>query len=72
MRLIRALGAWIDRRLQLGGAIRDVAMHRVPRTTASWAYVFGSMSFVLFLLQIVTGMFLAFSYVPSAAEAWTS
>jgi ubiquinol-cytochrome c reductase cytochrome b subunit len=72
MRLIRALGAWIDRRLQLGGAIRDVAMHRVPRTTASWAYVFGSMSFVLFLLQIATGMFLAFSYVPSAAEAWTS
>ncbi|MDB4965784.1 MAG: Cytochrome b/b6, N-terminal domain [Myxococcales bacterium] len=72
VRLIRALGAWLDRRLQLADTIREVARHRVPRSTASWFYVFGSVTFVLFLLQIVTGVVLAFSYVPSAAEAWNS
>jgi ubiquinol-cytochrome c reductase cytochrome b subunit len=71
-RAMRALGAWLDSRLQLAAGIRSVARHRVPRTTASWYYVFGSMTFVLFLLQIVTGVCLAFSYVPSAAEAWNS
>ncbi len=72
MRLMRALGAWLDRRVQLRDAILQVARHRVPRSTGSWYYVFGSITFVLFLLQIVTGVCLSFSYVPSAAEAWNS
>jgi ubiquinol-cytochrome c reductase cytochrome b subunit len=72
MRLIRTIGAWIDRRLQLGATIRQVATHRVPRQSASWLYVFGSVSLALFMLQIVTGICLAFTYVPSAAEAWNS
>jgi ubiquinol-cytochrome c reductase cytochrome b subunit len=72
MRLIRRIGAWLDRRLQVGATIGDLASHRVPRQTASWLYVFGSVSLMLFLLQIVTGVCLAFTYVPSAAEAWNS
>src|SRR5215813_3391443 len=72
MRLIRALFAWMDRRLQLATPIREVARHRVPRSTASWFYVFGSVTLVLFLVQIVTGICLAFTYVPSGAEAWNS
>jgi ubiquinol-cytochrome c reductase cytochrome b subunit len=72
MRTLRAIGAWIDRRLQLAAPITEMARHRVPRSTASWFYVFGSVTFVLFLLQIVTGICLAFTYVPSAAGAWNS
>jgi ubiquinol-cytochrome c reductase cytochrome b subunit len=72
MRLIRSIGAWLDRRLQLGATIRQVATHRVPRKSASWLYVFGSVSLMLFMLQIVTGICLAFTYVPSADEAWSS
>ena len=72
MQRLRAIGAWIDRRLQLAAPIGEMARHRVPRSTASWFYVFGSVTFVLFLLQIVTGICLAFTYVPSAAEAWNS
>jgi ubiquinol-cytochrome c reductase cytochrome b subunit len=72
MRRLRALWTWIDRRLQLAAPIVDMAKHRVPRSTASWAYVFGSVTFVLFLLQIVTGVCLALTYVPSAAGAWSS
>jgi ubiquinol-cytochrome c reductase cytochrome b subunit len=72
MRLIESIGKWFDDRLQLGETIRETAGHEVPRETASWFYVFGSAAFVVFLLQIVTGILLALIYVPSAGEAWNS
>src|ERR1700732_963681 len=72
MRLIKSIGEWLDARLQLGSSIRETMEHPVPRETASWFYVFGSAAFVVFLLQIVTGIMLAFIYVPSAGEAWDS
>ena len=52
--------------------IREAATHPVPRRTASWAYVFGSASLALFILQVVTGICLALVYVPSASEAYES
>jgi ubiquinol-cytochrome c reductase cytochrome b subunit len=72
MRLIREIGGWIDRRLPISSVIRGVVNHRIPRSTASWAYVFGSVSLALFLVQIATGVCLAFAYIPSGAEAWNS
>jgi ubiquinol-cytochrome c reductase cytochrome b subunit len=72
MRLISRIGEWFDRRLQLAAPIREMAEHRVPRSTASWWYVFGSAALVVFLLQIVTGILLALIYVPSGGEAWSS
>jgi ubiquinol-cytochrome c reductase cytochrome b subunit len=72
VRLIRRLGEWLDQRLQLGKPIHDALSHPVPRKTASWAYVFGSASLTLMILQFVTGICLAFVYVPSANEAWNS
>jgi ubiquinol-cytochrome c reductase cytochrome b subunit len=72
MRLIKPIADWLDARVQVGASIRDIAEHRVPRETASWFYVFGSAAFVVFMLQIVTGIMLAFIYVPSAGEAWNS
>ncbi|MGB2636278.1 MAG: cytochrome b N-terminal domain-containing protein [Candidatus Acidiferrum sp.] len=72
MGVIRKIGEWLDARLQLAGAIRETAEHRVPRDTASWFYVFGSGALVVFIMQIVTGILLAIVYVPSAGEAWNS
>jgi ubiquinol-cytochrome c reductase cytochrome b subunit len=72
MRLIKTIGEWLDERMQVGAVIRETAEHPVPRETASWFYVFGSAAFVVFILQIVTGIMLAFIYVPSAGEAWNS
>jgi len=71
-RVIAQIGDWFDQRLQLAAPVREVAEHPVPRSTASWWYVFGSAALVVFLLQLVTGILLAFVYVPSAAEAWSS
>jgi ubiquinol-cytochrome c reductase cytochrome b subunit len=72
MRLIETISKWLDARLQIGETIRETAEHPVPRETASWFYVFGSAAFVVFILQIVTGIMLALIYVPSAGEAWNS
>src|SRR6185503_4027854 len=72
MRLISRLGQWFDQRLQIAAPIREAAEHPVPRSTASWWYVFGSAALVVFLLQFVTGILLALVYVPSAADAWSS
>ena len=72
MRLIQRVGDWLDQRLQLAAPIRETMEHRVPRETASWAYVFGSAAFTVFGLQVVTGILLALLYVPSAGEAWNS
>src|SRR5580704_4501458 len=72
VRLIEQIGKWLDRRLQLGEPIREIAEHSVPRRSASWWYVFGSAALTVFALQIVTGIMLALIYVPSASEAWNS
>jgi ubiquinol-cytochrome c reductase cytochrome b subunit len=69
---LAAIWRWFDARLQIGGAIRDAAEHQVPTRSASWWYVFGSAALTVFMLQIFTGVMLAFIYVPSAAEAWNS
>ena len=72
MSRLKQIGEWFDERLQLAGPIKEAMGHRVPRSSASWWYVFGSAALTLFALQVVTGIFLAFTYVPSAAEAWNS
>src|ERR1700753_1423626 len=61
---------WLERRLQLEGPIKDMVLHPVPKSTASWWYVFGSASLTLLILQIVTGILLALVYVPSAGRSW--
>jgi ubiquinol-cytochrome c reductase cytochrome b subunit len=72
VRLISRIGSWFEHRLQLAAPIREIAEHPVPRSTASWWYVFGSAALVVLILQVVTGVLLALTYVPSAAEAWNS
>jgi ubiquinol-cytochrome c reductase cytochrome b subunit len=72
MRLIRTIGNWFDKRLQLGKPIAETMQHPIPRETASWFYVFGSAAMTVFAFQLVTGILLALIYVPSAGEAWNS
>src|SRR5260370_33368553 len=63
---------WLEQRVQLEGPIKDAVLHPVPRSTASWWYVFGSASLTLLILQVVTGILLGIVYTPSAAHAWDS
>ena len=67
-----AIADWFDQRLGARATLEPMIAHPVPRTTASWWYVFGSATLSLFVLQIVTGICLALVYVPTADQAYQS
>ncbi|MGI8955895.1 MAG: cytochrome b N-terminal domain-containing protein [Chthoniobacterales bacterium] len=60
---------WLDNRLGIADLIVPSAKHLVPHD-ARWWYVFGSATMIAFIVQVVTGVALAFSYVPSASQAY--
>jgi ubiquinol-cytochrome c reductase cytochrome b subunit len=63
--------AWLDHRTGLDSLLRHALDEPIPGG-AKIAYVFGSGLLFLFLSQIVTGVFLAMYYVPSADHAHTT
>ena len=72
MERLRRIGGWLDERLHLTQLYESSAGHWIPSRAASWWYVFGSGTLVCFVLQIITGICLAFVYVPSPNEAYAS
>ena len=70
--MLRSIALWLEERLHLVKLFESTAGHKVPPSTNSWFYVFGSGTLLCFVLQIVTGTCLAFVYVPSSSQAWTS
>ena len=70
--MLRKIALWIDDRLHVSKLFESTAGHTVPASAGSWFYVFGSGTLLCFVLQIVTGICLAFVYVPSADEAYTT
>src|SRR5215475_7761437 len=70
--MMRSIALWLEERLHIAKLFEATGGHKVPPSTNSWFYVFGSGTLLCFVLQIVTGTLLAFSYVPSASEAWSS
>ena len=70
--MLKSIALWLEDRLHIAKLFESTAGHKVPPSTNSWFYVFGSGTLLCFLLQIVTGSMLAFVYVPSASQAWTS
>jgi ubiquinol-cytochrome c reductase cytochrome b subunit len=66
---------WFDVRLGISDTLLPMLRHPVPRELAGplgWWYVFGSASLTLFALQILTGIGLSLTYVPSADQAYES
>jgi ubiquinol-cytochrome c reductase cytochrome b subunit len=62
---------WLDSRLKLKTVERTLLDEPIPGG-ASWIYVFGSATLFLFLLQAITGMFLAVYYAPTPDHAYDS
>jgi ubiquinol-cytochrome c reductase cytochrome b subunit len=72
MKTLRKAAVWLDDRLHLTALYSSTAGHEVPASAGSWFYVFGSATLLCFIIQVLTGTLLAFVYVPSTNEAYTS
>ena len=66
------VGMWFERRLHLVKVWKATGGHPIPKSSASWFYVFGSMTLLCFSIQVLTGILLALVYIPSANQAYES
>src|SRR5215471_5624152 len=66
--LKRAFAA-IEDRIGLGALFGPIMRHPVPRG-ARWWYVFGSATLCAFIIQVVSGVTLSFSYIASSSQAY--
>ena len=62
---------WLDRRTGINSLLHEALDEPIPGG-ASLAYIFGSGLLFLFVSQVITGVFLALYYVPSADHAHTT
>ena len=68
----RGFWAWLNKRLPIDEFIgTQLTGYYAPKNFNIW-YFFGSLALVVLVLQLVTGIFLAMYYKPSAAHAFDS
>lgn len=68
--VITRLDIWLDQRTGIDSILHETLDEPIPGG-ARWAYIFGSGLLFLFVSQVITGIFLALYYVPSADHAHT-
>jgi quinol-cytochrome oxidoreductase complex cytochrome b subunit len=62
---------WIDERSDINRALSPLLFRKIPRGVGWW-YALGSATLFVFVLQAVTGIFLAMYYAPSPDHAYQS
>jgi len=62
---------WLDERIKLKPLQIKILEEPIPGG-ASWIFVFGSLTLLLFVIQLLTGMFLAIYYNASPDHAYNS
>ncbi|KAA6184035.1 cytochrome b [Thiohalocapsa marina] len=63
---------WFDKRFPIVRVWNEhLAEYYAPKNMGFWSF-FGSLALVVLVIQLVTGIWLAMSYKPSAAEAFAS
>ncbi len=63
--------AWVDQRTGASGFLTGMMFRKVPKGT-NWFYTLGSATLFAFIVQAVTGVFLAMFYTPSVTQAYAS
>ncbi len=68
-----SVAAWLKERLPVSGAdLRELTNEPVPNHMKRWWFALGGTPAYLFVVQIVTGILLAFYYSASPDTAWES
>jgi quinol-cytochrome oxidoreductase complex cytochrome b subunit len=62
---------WVEERSGFVGAVKYFLFRKVPHDT-NWFHTLGSATLTAFIVQLVTGVILAFYYKPSPNEAYDS
>jgi menaquinol-cytochrome c reductase cytochrome b subunit len=62
-----AVVEWLDERFPFTKSVDEAMYQRVPNYANAFYYCFGGMVFILIAFQLLTGVFLAFYYVPDAS-----
>ncbi|MBK5116246.1 MAG: cytochrome b N-terminal domain-containing protein [Thermoleophilia bacterium] len=62
---------WMDERSGVSGMLTGMLFRKVPKGT-NWFYTLGSATLFAFVVQALTGVFLAMYYTPSVIEAYDS
>src|SRR5262245_12218206 len=65
------LVGWLDERTGATGFLTGMLYRKVPKGT-NWFYTLGSATLFAFVVQALTGVFLAMYYTPSTVEAYDS
>jgi ubiquinol-cytochrome c reductase cytochrome b subunit len=68
-RVIQRTWDFLEDRLGLYNLLHPIMVHPVPRG-ARWWYVFGSATLLAFVVQVLSGITLAFSYIASSSQAY--
>lgn len=71
LRFLGLLYGRIDRTLPINEAFRKARAYRLP-AHAGWRHALGGITYVLFMILVVSGVLLSFYYRPSAQEAYPS
>src|SRR5271165_1861989 len=69
--MIRRIIQWLDSRTGVETAIRAFLYEDIPGSSG-WRQVFGSIALFSFLVQVFTGILLAFNYAPTPGDAYHS
>jgi len=73
--LLERCASWLGERFELEDSVLAVLRHPVPRELErpiGWWYVIGSATLAIFVIQVVTGVGLAMTYVPAPNSAYDS
>lgn len=65
------LVGWVDERMGGSSFLTAMLLRKVPKGT-NWFYTLGSATLFAFVVQALTGVFLAMYYTPSPVEAYAS
>ncbi len=68
IKLFKTIWNWLDDRL--GISVLLSPMKHIAPEDSKWWYVFGSATLVAFIVQVATGVALAFSYISSSSQAY--